>query len=75
MSSWEGEEGTKESQDDYEADYEEKEPVRTKLPQRRAKLPQMVGQMALGDALGACKALKIGKSTGTEKVKKTSSSW
>ena len=31
MTSREGEEGTKESQDDYEADHEGKEPVRRKL--------------------------------------------
>ena len=50
MTSREGEEGTKESQDDYEADHEGKEPVRRKLPQRRAKLSQMVGRTASGDA-------------------------
>ena len=74
MTSREGEEGTKESQDDYEADHEGKEPVRRKLPQRRAKLPQMVGRTASGDALGpgACKVFEVRKSTGTEKVKGTS---
>ena len=72
MSPREGEEGTKESRNDYEADHEGKEPVRKKLPQRRAKLPQMVRRMASGDALGACKVFEIGKSTGTEKVKETS---
>ena len=74
MSSREGEEGTKESQDDYEADHEGKEPVRRKLPQRRAKLSQMVGRTASGDALGpgTCKLFEVRKSTGTEKVKETS---
>ena len=74
MSSREGEEGTKESQDDYEADHEGKEPVRRKLPQRRAKLSQLVGRTASGDALGpgACKVFEVRKSNGTEKVKETS---
>ena len=72
MTSREGEEGTKESRDDCEADHEGKEPVRRKLPQRKAKLPQMVRRMASGDALGACKVFEHGKSTGTEKVKETS---
>ena len=74
MTSREGEEGTKESQDDYEADHEGKELVRRKLPQRRAKLSQMVGRTASGDALGpgACKVFEVRKSTGTEKVKETS---
>ena len=71
MSPREGEEGTKESRNDYEADNEGKEPVRRKLPHRKAKLPQMVGRTASGDALGACKVFEIGKSTGTEKVKKS----
>ena len=61
MTSREGEEGTKESQDDYEADHEGKEPVRRKLPQRRAKLSQMVGRTASDDALGpgACKVFEV----------------
>ena len=62
------------SQDDYEADHEGKELVRRKLPQRRAKLSQMVGRTASGDALGpgACKVFEVRKSNGTEKVKETS---
>ena len=70
MSPREGEEGTKESRNDYEADNEGKEPVRRKLPHRKAKLPQMVGRTASGDALGP--VFEVRKSTGTEKVKETS---